>query len=417
MLVGCRTPEAPVRLIRHGLSLLAVLLAAGSLSRADADVQECVPLGDRPSRLTESWVEPHSLDLVARRVREVVGELPYDSVEIDSASGLHIRAVTLEWPGNPQVRPWRGLPFPGANLKVAVERAEEWTRIDVALQLRCAPAFGPPRTLPQDMDVTHFVLHITLGEVTNPISGYFHERTWSEVPGSSCAPLQPSDRKIRICRGIARRHPDDADAQLQYAISLIEFYPQQDAREPIRKLFALTGERPDLYLALGHTFLERELFDSAAQYFRRATLFWPDSAGPQVQLGLALCRAGKPGEALGPLERGMALGTAEPDAFYCAALTARHVREESKAATYFGRALLLYVALMPARCSSAMTWARMGRAASELGRHAEAVAYFTRSRLLDPMLPEREDDLLTAFRRSLAQAPEGPAAPPMPHCP
>jgi tetratricopeptide (TPR) repeat protein len=395
-------------------AVIATVLLAARSPAAQASAQACATLTPAGARSSITWIEPHPTSAVTRRALELVAELGYDSIEVDSTARFEIDAVKQTWPRTSAVSQWRDLPYPGARLRVTIEPAEEWTRIESEVRLICAPTFSPPPLWAADIDVQQFVLHHTLGDVADPLASHFHDAP-TEIPGRTCAPLREGDRKLRICRDLVRRRPDDPDAHLQYALALIRFYRAQQARESISKVFALAGPRLDLYRLLGGALLEESQYRDAERLFRRATVLWPDSTEVHVQLGITLARSGKSKEALGPLERGIRLGTVEPEAYYRAGLALEREKQHEQAHTYLQRALALYQKVLPARRRDVGTWAAMGRTASELGLHAEAMSYFERAHHLNPTYLGRDRQLRDALGRSLkAAGPQAAAAMPDP---
>jgi len=397
--------SAPMRLA----AVLGTVLFAARSPVAQASAQACSSLTPAGARSSITWIEPHPTSVVTRRASELVAELGYGSIEVDAAGRYEIRAVKRAWPRTAGVNQWRELPYPGARLRVTIEPAEEWTRIEADVGLICAPTFSPPPLWAADIDVQQFVLHPTLGDVTDPLASHFHDAP-TEIPGRTCAPLQEGDRKIRICRVIVARRPDDPDAHLQYALALIRFYRANQARESIKKVFALAGPRLDFYRVLGGALLEESQYRDAERLFRRATELWPDSTAVHVQLGITLARSGKSKEALGPLERGIRLGSAEPEAYYRAGLALLREKQNEQAHTYLQRALALYQEVLAARRRDVGTWAAMGRTASELGLHGEAMSYFERAHHLDPSYLGRDRQLRDAVGRSFKAAGPQPAA-------
>lgn len=388
-----------------------VLLVLVMLRAPEADAQVCTPPPPGMSAsLGEEWVATQPLDPVAARARQLVLHPAYDSVRVDTTTGLEIRAFIRDWPDVPVFRQWRDLPYPGVRIRVRVTLAGEWAKVETEVSLVCAPGFVPPPEWGQDLDVAHFVLHHTQNSYTNPLRRQ-PDRTRSAVAPQSCAGLSEGDPKIEICRDIARRRPDDADAQLQYALSLIRFFRGDRAQGPIRRLFTLTGDRLDLYVGLGAAFLDAFRFGDAERLARRAAELWPDSAVAHVQLGLSLTRQGKEERARPALERAIELGSADPDAFYGEALALAMARDSTGARRHFERALARYRETLPARAGSAWTWAALGRTASELGLHVDAVSYFTRAQLVDPALFRRERAFEAAIRRSFEAAGPQPPAP------
>lgn len=380
--------------------------AVALLGASVAAAQPCAPSKQRSS---QKWVEPRPPDFIFEQALELAAELGYVSIEVDSLPRRELRAQQRDWPPIPMLSQWRALPYPGTRIRFSVEPLDDWARIEAEIQLLCGFSATPPDGWEQDLQAEALILHHVLGDYATLLG--MKLRAIREVPGRSCAPLREGHPKIRTCRDIARRYPDDPDAHLQYALALIRFFHAKQARSPIRQLFELAGERLDLFLTLGGAMLEEDEYGEAERLFRRAAALWPDSPMVHVQLGIALARRGKQKDALGPLERGIQLGTAEPEAFYQAARSARRAKREDAARAYLERALELYRSVLRERKDDVRTWASMGLAASMLERHAEAMSYFERAFHVDLTYLGRDAELREAVERSLAAAGPQPAAP------
>ncbi len=383
--------------------------AVALLGASVAAAQPCAPSKQRSS---QKWVEPRPPDFIFEQALELAAELGYVSIEVDSLPRRELRAQQRDWPPIPMLSQWRALPYPGTRIRFSVEPLDDWARIEAEIQLLCGFSATPPDGWEQDLQAEALILHHVLGDYATLLG--MKLRAIREVPGRSCSPLREGHPKIRTCRDIARRYPDDPDAHLQYALALIRFFHAKQARSPIRQLFELAGERLDLFLTLGGAMLEEDEYGEAERLFRRAAALWPDSPMVHVQLGIALARRGKQKDALGPLERGIQLGTAEPEAFN----RPRAPRDEPN-----GRMPREHTSSGPssctARCSGSerddvRTWASMGLAASMLERHAEAMSYFERAFHVDLTYLGRDAELREAVERSLAAAGPQPAAP-LPH--
>src|SRR5947199_214219 len=175
--------------------------------------------------LPSAWIEPHARDVVAKHVVKAITGLGYTFAD---TSGPLVTAPKFSWPTDIIFKLWRGLVYPGATLTIAVEPTGPWTRVRLETRLQCETGQRPPPGHPQDVDFQTFVLSQTQAEASWAIASPLHHvkvRAFAE----SCAPLQDGDRKIDVCRQMAKAQPRNPEALRQYVIALARFYRARDA--------------------------------------------------------------------------------------------------------------------------------------------------------------------------------------------
>ena len=261
------------------------LLALACLTPSVAATQTPSCPGGRASTALEqyTWVEPHPRDVVVKQVVKAITVLGYTFAD---TSGPLVTAPKFSWPTDVIFKLWRGLVYPGATLTIAVEPTGPWTRVRLETRLQCETGQRPPPGHPQDVDFSTFVLSQTHAEASWAISSPLHHvkvRAFAE----SCAPLQDGDRKIDVCRQMAKAQPRNPEALRQYVIALARFYRARDAWKPLSELFALEGERASTYGEVGAAMLGARQFDDARKLFERATALWPADPTMPYHLGRA----------------------------------------------------------------------------------------------------------------------------------
>src|SRR5206468_742242 len=107
------------------------------------------------------------------------------------------------------------------------------------------------------------------------------------VFAESCAPLNDGDQKIAICGEMAKAHPSDSEALLQYVVALASFYHGQEAWTQLQNLVAMQGERPHPYDVVGAAMLNANQFEDAGKLYARATELWPHDPLMAYRLGRA----------------------------------------------------------------------------------------------------------------------------------
>ena len=267
------------------------LLALACLTPSVAATQTPSCPGGRASTALEqyTWIEPHPRDVVVKQVVKAITVLGYTFAD---TSGPLVTAPKFSWPTDVIFKLWRGLVYPGATLTIAVAPTGPWTQVRLETRLQCETGQRPPPGHPQDVDFSTFVLSQTHAEASWAISSPLHHvkvRAFAE----SCAPLQDGDRKIDVCRQMAKAQPRNPEALRQYVIALARFYRARDAWKPLSELFALEGERASTYGEVGAAMLGARQFDDARKLFERATALWPaDPTMPYFARALAIDASG-----------------------------------------------------------------------------------------------------------------------------
>jgi tetratricopeptide (TPR) repeat protein len=258
--------------------------------------------------------------------------------------------------------------------------------------------------------VVHFVLWNNYGDVSSGARQFLDHHA-REVTGTTCAPLEDGDRKMRICKALASRYPDNPAAQLAYALALIRFFHEPEARVPLAKALRQL-DRPETYDSVAVAMLAGRYVERAFQMFDRAIERWPDDAGLQFGYGRALSDRRKYDDALPHLQRALTLAPDNREAHYLAAVAHEHRGQPDSAAAHCALAFPLFEDFLIDHPRNVGAWIVLGRCAGVVGQHAAAVAYFERAAQINYWRVMQEDpDVAKAVKKSLGIAGPRPAAP------
>ncbi len=354
-------------------------------------------------------VEPYEAATVARKLPELLSPRGYWIDSTDKSTGALVTMPLFSWTERGPYNPWRHLVHPGVVVAIMVTPVGRWSSVTVEVRVLCETGQGRPNENVAEPSPESAVLHETMSEIDHLVFGYFYKAP-GEVRGTSCAPLADGDRKVRICRDIARRNPQDGEAQLQYALSLINFFRPNEAQAPLERALALLGGRSDAYDTVVAALRASRAPAQVMRVYRRAVEALPEEPKWHMRLGLALADSSRYREALNHFERAAALTTADPDPPYAAAWTLYLLKRPDEAAGHCRSALPRLEARLPERAADAAAWVALAFCAAMLGRHEQAVAYFERAVRIAPGAVTGSPELLEVARRSLDVAgPQDPA--------
>ena len=393
----------------HSLLVLACLTPAVA---GTAQTPSCP--GGRTSTAVEeyTWIEPHARDVVAKHVVKAITGLGYTFAD---TSGPLVTAPKFSWPTDIIFKLWRGLVYPGATLTIAVEPTGPWTRVRLETRLQCETGQRPPPGHPQDVDFQTFVLSQTQAEASWAIASPLHHvkvRAFAE----SCAPLQDGDRKIDVCRQMAKAQPRNPEALRQYVIALARFYRARDAWKPLSELFALEGERATTYGEVGAAMLGARQFDDARKLYERATVLWPADPTMPYHLGRAHLGLHAFGPAADAFAVAVRLHSTFADAHTYAAVALAQLGHLDESRRHCAIATRYLETTIADRVAEVDAWLGLAYCAGIVARDREAVSYFERALAIDASGARATPELVDVIKTSYgAVGPQAPA--PLPQRP
>jgi tetratricopeptide (TPR) repeat protein len=263
------------------------------------------------------------------------------------------------------------------------------------------------------VDFQTFVLNQTHDDVWNGVDAAVRNMK-VRVFGESCAPLNDGDDKIAICAEMAKAHPTDSEAQLQYVVALANFFHAQEAWTQLQNLEALHGERPHAYDVVGAAMLNASQFEPAGRLYARATELWPHDPLMVYRLGRARLGLHQIGPAYESFTAAIRDDSSYVDAHtYAAVVSAQQARldETRQHCAIVSREL---ARLLVERAGDVDAWLGLAFCASVYGRHQEAVADFARASLISSSRALATSELLDMINSSYALVGEQPPAP-LPH--
>lgn len=387
--------------------LLVIVWSAGPVS---AQVTACASGRPSTATLSNTAVEPQPPTVVAKQLVKSITALGYKFVRKDS---VFVTAPRWTWPQSAVFFMWRSLVFPGAEHTFVVQAAGQWTRLSLTTRLLCETGQHPPAGHPQDVDFQTFVLNQTHGDVWNAVD-FALLNMKVRVFAESCAPLNEGDKKIAICAAMAKAHPTDSTALLQYVLALASFYRAKEAWTQLQNLVALQGERAHTYDVVGAAMLTANQFEDAGKLYTRATELWPHDPLMKYRLGRA--RLGL--HQLGPAYESFMAAIGDDSAFvdahtYAAVVSAQQARlDETRRHCAIASRELQRV--LVDRAADVDAWLGLAFCASVYGRHQEAVADFARASVISASRAAATSELLDMINSSYALVGDQPPAP-LPH--
>jgi len=366
------------------------------------------PSGRASSAVREdTWVEPHPREVVVKHVVKAITGIGYSFTD---TTGPFVTAPKFSWPANVTFKLWRGLVYPGASLTIDVAPTGPWTRVRLATHLECETDQRPPPGHPQDVDFQTFVLHQTHDDALSAITWPLHRlkvRSFAE----SCAPLEDGDRKIDVCREMAKAQPRNPEALRQYIIALARFYHARDAWKPLGELSALEGERASTYREVGAAMLGAREFDDARKLFERATTSWPADPNMPYHLGRAQLGLHAFGPAADAFTVAIGRDSTFADAHSYAAVVVAQLGRLDEARQHCTIATRYLEAVLADRVADVDAWLGLAYCASIFGRDREAVSYFARAAAIDVAGARATPELVDLISTSYGVVGQQPPAP------
>ncbi len=391
----------------HSLLVLACLTPSVA---GTAQTPSC-PGGRVSTAVQENtWVQPHSRDVVVKQVVKALTVLGYTFA--DTTVPL-VTTPRFSWPTSVVFTQWRGLVYPGTTLTIAVEPTGPWARVRLETRLLCETGQHPPPGYSQDVDFQKFVVAQTQSEAWSAILSLLHGvkvRSFAE----SCAPLEDGDLKIDVCRQMAQAQPRNSEALRQYVLALARFYRAEDAWKALRELVALEGERASTYGEVGAAMLHANQFDDARKLYERATVVWPADPTMPYHLGRAHLGLHAFGPAADAFTVAVRLDSSLADAHTYAAVAFAQLGRLDESRRHCAIATRYLETTLANRVAEIDAWLGLAYCASIVAHDREAVSYFARTLAIDVSGARATPELVDLISASYAVVGDQPPAP-LPH--
>ncbi len=268
---------------------------------------------------------------------------------------------------------------------------------------------------PQDVDFQTFVLSQTHAEASWAIaSPLYHVKV--RAFAESCTPLEEGDRKIDVCRQMAKAQPRNPEALRQYVIALARFYRARDAWKPLSELFALEGERATTYGEVGAAMLGARQFDDARKLYERATVLWPADPTMPYHLGRAHLGLHAFGPAADAFAVAVRLDSTFADAHTYAAVALAQLGHLDESRRHCAIATRYLETTLADRVAEVDAWLGLAYCAGIVARDREAVSHFARALAIDHSGARATPELVDVISASYAVVGDQPPAP-LPHRP
>lgn len=391
----------------HSLLVLACLTPSVP---GTAQTPSC-PGGRASTAVQENtWVQPHSRDVVVKQVVKALTVLGYTFAD---TTGPLVTVPRFSWPTSVVFTQWRGLVYPGTTLTIAVEPTGPWARVRLETRLLCETGQHPPPGYSADVDFQKFVVAQTQSEAWSAILSLLHDvkvRSFAE----SCAPLEDGDLKIDVCRQMAQGQPRNPEALRQFVLALARFYRGEDAWKALRELVALEGERASTYAEVGAAMLHANQFDDARKLYERATVLWPADLTMPYHLGRAHLGLHAFGPAADAFAVAVRLDSSLADAHTYAAVALAQLGRLDESRRHCAIATRYLESTLAKRVAEIDAWLGLAYCASIVARDREAVSYFARALAIDASDARATPELVDLISASYAVVGDQPPAP-LPH--